>query len=285
VNAMSRAVDAWRPDLVAALISGPIAPLPGSLDMMVGRTLQINGDEDSEHGRAIIEMLLRAGASGLQTERLFTRGIAEAVSRGQPGLLDTILKFRAPSGPFETVALTEAIRTERKDMLEALLNFGPSKSSLTAAVKQTTQLDDASLRFNVMGILINAGARDSCLSEALIQVVQWIIADQQFEDGPSTQLNMDLLALILESGDADVNYKQGYALQHAVKASCAKAVWHIISRQPSPDTLGVALTLAMDISNKKSKTILVDMLLRHRIADQILNEALIHSVLQGPDDL
>lgn len=283
--ALLRAVDAGRPDYVAALLSGAVPPHADTLDATLGRMLKLMGDRDPEEGSAIIEMCLRAGAAGPETERLLTKGYAEVVGRRQLRLLDVMLKSRKPAGPFEAQALAEAVKTEDPAIVVALLQCHPSSASMTAGVREAMRVDETGLRHEMLHLLVDAGARKACLSEALVQVVRWLITDRDYERATSEKTNMALFSLILDQGEADVDFNRGEALQLAVQASCTELVWSMVSKQPRPVTLGTALPLALQVRKPEDKEAMVEILLRHRVDEAVVNQALIDSVQGGQGNL
>ena len=282
-TALLMAVEASRPDFVSTLISGPVAPSPTSLDWAAGRAYEAMNGRDSDDGRSIVEMCLAGGGAGPETNRILTKGVSDAVRRKQVNLLDTLLKFAKPTGPYEAEALIEAVRSEQQDVLAKLLALRPSSQSLTLAVVQALKGEDKELQHQTAGALVTAGAKGPCLAEALIEVVQRLVASTQYYDGAREREDEELFILFLKEGQADVDYKSGLALQLSVKASCKDLAVRIVARKPSPASLGASLPLAMAIRDGRMRQSLVEILLRHPVAEEAVNEALVDSIKGGPD--
>ena len=280
--ALLKAVEAPRPDFVALLISGPVPASTHSLDAAVGKAYMGMGGKDTKEGKEMIEMCLSAGAQGQETTRLFTKGLVEVVRRWQVQLLDTILKFSKPSHEFETLAILEAIKTKQTNVLNKLVKLNPSPLSLAAAVTQAMKLDESTSRYETVRVLISNGAKGDAVASAFVVTVQMITRDQHRPTEQTQEVNKQLFDLLLNEGKADVDYGRGEALQHAVRASSMDVAWQIISKSPSPDSVGAALPLAMSLQDQQEKQAFVQMLLRNKVPDDAVNRSLVEAVREGP---
>jgi hypothetical protein len=278
--ALTRAVEHARPDFVAALISGPVRASPRSLDAAVGKLRGATGEMESDLNRDILQLCLSAGAAGPETTRLITEGLLEVVKRRQIHLLDTILRYRKPPGQYEAAALLEAIRAEQLVIVIKLLEFKPSTESLTTVISQAPGIGSPQLRYEVTRLLIEAGARGPCAAEALVNTVHCLVANLRRGDKMSIERDMSLFYLLLQEGQADVNFKRGEALQIAVRSSCIGIAENIVAKDPSPDSLGAALSWAMDIADVNKKQVLVEMLLRREVDEDAAGKALV-AVFKG----
>ena len=278
--ALLRAVDSLRPDFVSILISGPVRALAYSLDAAVGRAYAgMNGSDDAP-AREIIDMCLAAGARGPEANQLFTRGLADMVKRGQGQLLETVLKFSKPAGEFETVAILEAIKTKQVGILTEFLEMKPSQLSLAAAVTQAMSLEDGACRLDAVRTLIFHGAQGDSVANAFVLAVRLVAqAATNVQDADKRLFN-----LLLNEGKADVDYSRGEALQQAVKASSTDVVGQILSKSPSPESLGAALPLAMALTNREERQTLVHMLLQSRAPETAVNTSLVEAVKGGPEN-
>ncbi|KAK3941038.1 Inversin [Diplogelasinospora grovesii] len=286
--ALLQAVDISRPDLVGALISGPVRPSPRSLDAAVGRAREVMGEGASQSSLEVIEICLAAGASGPETNRLTTEGLVGAIARNHARLVDSILRHKKPSERYETLALVEAVRYSEKDMLASLVRLQPCATSLTAAINQAVRIADAAVSYELTQLLVEAGAHGACAAKALVLVVQRVVYDDQRRDRTSmTDMVMDrqLFSLLLDEGRADVNYKQGEALRIAVRASCAKVAAQIVAKQPSPDSLGAAVLEAMRIGAQPDRAAMIELLLRTQVSSEAAGKALVEAFKDGPGDV
>ncbi|KAK0720197.1 hypothetical protein B0H67DRAFT_486120 [Lasiosphaeris hirsuta] len=285
--ALVDAVEIFRPDIVRALISGPVLPSPRSLDAAVGKAVEIMGEKETRAGQEILEMCLSAGAAGPETTWLVTEGVLHAVRRSHAILLGIILRLRTPPQQYETFALLEAIQAEKVEILLKLLEFQPSPESLTVAVSQAMKIKDTQLRYEVARFLVNAGAQGMCTADGLVKATKLVTAkgERGAETMSDRQINRQLFTLLLSHGVADVDYGQGEALQIAVQASRADLTEEIIARHPSPSTLGAALPWAMKISDRRERYALVHILLRNQICEDAVGRALVDLFKTGPADM
>lgn len=279
--ALVKAVEICRPDIVAILLSGPVRPSPRSLNAALGRLQDFLGEKDSAVNCTLLELCLAAGASGPETTRLITEGLVQVVKQGQIRLLDTILRHRRPPEQYEAVALVEAIRSEKLDVLVKLLEFTPSPTSLTVAISQTFSLAD-SLQFEVARLLIDAGAQGPCVGEALVKIVHCLVANLRRDDKTGIERDTSFFHLLLHKGKADVNFGNGEALQIAVRSCCVELAAEIVAKEPSPDSLGAALAWAMDLTDAPKKQLLVEMLLRREINGDAAGKALVGVLKRDP---
>jgi len=281
--ALVRAIEISQTDLVAALLSGPVRPSPRSLDTALGRAYDLMGEKETLTGREIIEMCLSLGAAGPRTTWLMTDGVLDAVRRSHIHLMDIILHHRILPQEYEALALSEAMRTERVDVLHKLLEFRPSSSGLTAAMSQAMEIHSPQLRYTVIQLLIGAGARGICNSEALIHIVRQIT--QGFNPRKESQIPKCLFRLLLGEGEADVDYRNGEALQLAVEACRFDLVEEIVSKEPSAASLGAALPWAMGVAGGDEKQGLIRTLLRNQICERAVGRVLVEAYKTGPSSL
>lgn len=272
-----------RKDFLAlqALLShdGQARPCPASLDAALGKALEIMGGPDASMGQDIIQRCLAAGSSGPETDFLMTEGIVRAVQSRNNNLLDTIMSAR-PARDSVTMALVEAVRGRQINLLLRLIKFPQSTTSLTAAVSEAIKIKDSPLRYEIVRLLVGVGATESCTAEALVQLVQEIVLDER-ATAPEDDAGNRLLVFLLDQGMADVDYKNAEALQLAVKAGRLDIAQEIVSRQPSSDSLGSALPWAMQMTDKRSRRHMVELLLRHQINEQAVCRALVDAVKDG----
>lgn len=283
--ALIRAVEISRPDFVATLVSGPVRPSPGSLDSAVGTLWGMIRERDSDLNREILELCLSAGAAGPETTRLMSDGLLEIVKRRQIHLLDIILRRNRPPTQFEAAALIEAIRTEQLDAVVKLLEFGPAPRTLTTVLSQAMSIGSPQLRYESARLLIQAGARGPCAAEALVNTVHCLVADLRRGDKLAIERDTRLFYLLIHEGKADVNHGKGEALQVAVRAACVEIVEEILAKEPSPDSMGAALSWAMDVPDGKKKQLLVEMLLRRQVDEDAAGRALVAVFKEDPGNM
>lgn len=281
--ALVKAVEISRPDIVATLLSGPVRPSPRSLDAAVGTLRNFIGEKESAVNCTLLELCLAAGASGPETTRLITDGLVQVVRRGQIHLLGTMLRHKRPPSQYEAAALIEAVRSEQLGLVAKLLEFKPSQASLTIAIAQALNITPK-LRYEVFRLLIDAGAQGPCVAEALVKIVHCLVANLKRGDKRSIERDKSLFYLVLHDGNADVDFGNGEALQIAVRSSCVEVAEKIVAKEPSPDSLGAALSWAMDTPSPQKKQLLVAMLLRREINADAAGKALVSVLKEDPGD-
>lgn len=280
--ALIKAVELSRPDIVSLLTSGPIKASPRSLDAALGKVAQLMTEKISSHSLEMLGMCLSLGASGVETDRMLTEGVLDAVKQDRIELLDTILRLRRIPPQYEALALQQAVRSGRVETLIKLLQFSPSPSSLKVAVSQAMEIADAEARFQLIRLLIDAGAQEECTAEALVQVVHIIT---KLEVTGKVSGERRLFDLLLHDGRADVNYDGGRALQVAVQALSLPITESIIAKVPSADTLGAALPWAIAIPDRDIKQDFVQILLQNPVNQDAVGNALVETFKGGSEHL
>ncbi|KAM7187244.1 hypothetical protein V8F33_011335, partial [Rhypophila sp. PSN 637] len=261
--------------------SGQARPSPASLDAALGKAIEIIGGPNESLGQDIIERCLAAGSSGPETDLLSVDGLNKTVQSRNNNVPNTIIVAR--QGRDSAVELVEAVRARQINLLLRLLKFPQSTTNLTAAVSEAITVKDTQLRYEIVRLLVGHGATESCTAGTLVCLVQEIVSEQPLT--PSVDdTDKGLLQFLLDQGMADVDYNNGEALQLAVKAGRFDIVQEIVSRQPSSDSLGFALSWAMQLADRRSKRHMVSLLLRHHINEEAVGRALVDAVRGGNDN-
>jgi hypothetical protein len=206
------------------------------------------------------------------------------VRRRHIHLIGIILRYKKSPGQFEAAALIEAIRAEQLDVVTKLLEFKPSPTSLAIAISQTVGVGSPQFRYESTSLLIQSGAQGACAGEALVKTVHCLVANLRRGEKMSIERDMRLFYLLLHEGKADVNFGKGEALQIAVRSACVEVVEEILAKEPSPESLGTALTWAMDVRDGKKKKLLVEMLVRRQINEDAAGKALVAILKTEPDN-
>lgn len=280
--ALTRAVEISRPDLVALLLSGSVQASSRSLDAAIGKLRHLLGENDSTLNRQMLELCLSAGASGPETMRLVTEGLVELVRRRHIQLIGIVLRHKRPPGQYEAAALIEAVRAEQLDVVTKLLEYKPSPPSLGVAISQTVGVGSPRFRYEATRLLIESGAQGPCAAEALVKTVHCLVSNMRRGDKMSIERDMRLFYLLLHEGKADVNFGKGEALQIAVRSACVEVTEEILAKEPSPDSLGTALTWAMDVRDGQKKRHLVEMLVRRQVNEDAAGKALVKILKAEP---
>ncbi|KAK4141212.1 uncharacterized protein C8A04DRAFT_31186 [Dichotomopilus funicola] len=282
--ALTRAVEISRPDLVALLLSGSVQASSRSLDAAIGKLRPLLGDYDTSVNREMLELCLASGAKGPETNKLVTEGLVELVRKRHIQLITIILRYKKAPGQFEAAALIEAVRAEQLNIISTLLEFKPSSNSLAIAISQTVSVGSPQFRYEATRLLIQCGARGQCAAEALVKTVHCLVANLRRGDKLGIERDMRLFHLLLHEGKADVNFGKGDALQIAVRSGCVEVVEEILAKEPSPESLGVALGWAMEVKDSKKKKQLVEMLVRRKVNEDAAGKALVAAFKSEPDN-
>ncbi|KAK3326030.1 hypothetical protein B0H66DRAFT_616849 [Apodospora peruviana] len=264
---------------------GPAIPSPLLLDAALGKAQSLMGDKDTQTVREVIAICLKSGSDGPSTILLSTDGVVRAVRARHTQLLDTILRYRRPTGEHETMALVEAVRTEQTDILSILLRHQQSARSLTRAISQALKINNHQVRFDIIQLLVKGGAQEGCTADAFACIVQSMIAADEHPESQfkgSVKTDMQLFHLLLDEGMADVDYRDAQALQLAVQAFRPDLVSDIVARQPSANSLGLAIPWAMQIPNEQGKYAMMKLLLRYQLNEDAVGQALVETFKTGP---
>ncbi|TLD31104.1 hypothetical protein PspLS_02470 [Pyricularia sp. CBS 133598] len=277
-QALVAAVEAKRSDYLEILLSsrrGRLAMM-GSLDAAVGVAHQHLCRQDDETFRELLEMCLLSGAAGERTERLFTSGLVNCVKKKNQRLLDLILQYTQPIDPYHTLAVLEAIKSYQTVILAQLLRLKPSEDCLVAAMSQGMRVADSEVMFEIIALLLSLGARGPAVSAAFVTCVG--LLGDNFD-----LLHVELGRLLLEQGDADVNYDDGAALRIAISASLMGIICDIMDKRPNQATLGAALPVAMGMEPSQRLDV-VEMLLKAGASGLVVDCALVDAVNGAPKD-
>ncbi|KAI6354397.1 hypothetical protein MCOR25_008623 [Pyricularia grisea] len=277
-QALVAAVEAKRSDYLEILLSsrrGRLAMM-NSLDAAVGVAHQHLSRQDDETFRELLEMCLLSGAAGERTERLFTSGLVNCVKKKNQQLLDLILQYTQPIDPYHTLAVLEAIKSYQTVILAQLLRMKPSDDCLVAAMSQGMRVADSEVMFEIIALLLSLGARGPAVSAAFVTCVG--LLGDNFD-----LLHVELGRLLLEQGDADVNYDDGAALRIAISAGLMGIICDIMDKRPNQATLGAALPVAMAMEPSK-KLDVVEMLLKAGASGLVVDCALVDAVNSAPKD-
>lgn len=147
------------------------------------------------------ECFLAAGLSGPCVSATLQVAIEEQPPQRDEKLISLLLRHNADVNINDGASILSAIAIRDCLLLETLLKGNPSPQTIAAAMVRALTVDDKRSRFDIVRLLINAGAgRDGPqVSVALVQLLQVKPVDAQ------------LAALLLESGRADANYEHGAA--------------------------------------------------------------------------
>ncbi|KAK1826197.1 Serine/threonine-protein phosphatase [Podospora conica] len=199
------------------------------------------------------ECFLAAGLSGPCISANLQVAIEEHPPQRDERFINLLLRHNADVNINDGASILSAITIRDCGLLETLLKGNPSPQTIAAAMARALMVEDKRPRFDIVRLLINAGAgRDGPqVSAVLVQILQAKPVDTQ------------LAALLLESGRADANYEQGAAALLAASEQ-DEQIFDLVCQhgRPTPQTLSLALDAICKTPPTSAKTTKVASILR-----------------------
>ncbi|EPE03599.1 ankyrin repeat containing protein [Ophiostoma piceae UAMH 11346] len=245
-EALQQAVRKSRTDMVVAIVSGTCKPTVLQLlecCWLVFDELDSSPTRSADRLR-LLEVLLCAGASG----NSISRGLAQAVARGDGELMDLLLRYGAS---VSATPVRNAIETGNFGFAQKLLapdiSFRSSLASLCLGYLPRSMPPNE--RLVLLALLINKGAggieMDKCLVQAVeagdLDSVKLLIGmETPTTHGPVRNSRYK----------ASANYNGGEALLAAVKSGKLDMTQAILLSEPSSDAIAAAVAATVDLKGK-----------------------------------
>lgn len=206
--ALSTAVKMGSLPMVKQLLAGK--PSAQMLDQVFPLVYDLKSP-DRYH---IAECFLAAGVSRPCISAALHKAIEEQPPRRDETFINLLLRHNADVNFNDGAGILSAITIRDVSLLETLLSSRPSPQTMAAAVARAMTVDDKRVRYEMVKLLIRAGAggEGTEVSEALVQIL------------PIKPVDVPLVTLLLERGRADANFNKGLPV--------ALGVWHA-SLRPS----------------------------------------------------
>ncbi|PGH09190.1 hypothetical protein AJ79_05719 [Helicocarpus griseus UAMH5409] len=205
-------------------------PSPASLSQGIIPALNL---PNSDLRYTVVDLLVSAGARG----PLVDEGLLYVVNDKPVDmpLLELLLnKGIADVNTNCGKPIEIATRQGNSDLLRLLLSYNPSHASLNLAFPLALNLQDCSLQYTICHRLLAAGVKGETLDSGLL------VAQRLSSCHPS------LVELLLKYG-ANVNFRNGAAVQKAIQKSDEKQLELLVSQTPSTETLSVGLDLLLQM--------------------------------------
>ncbi|KAL2165058.1 hypothetical protein VTH06DRAFT_354 [Thermothelomyces fergusii] len=261
--ALNIAVQAGNLPMVKQLLVGK--PATKTLDQVFPSALNLESAVRYE----VVECLLTAGVSRATISAALQQAVGEQPPHRDENLVSILLRHDADVNFNDGAGILAAITIRDLPLLETLLKSKPAPETMAAAVARAMAVEDTPVRYEIMKMLIGAGAgrAGTEVSEALTQLL------------PVKPTDMQLATLLLEQGRADANFNQGLPLAIAVTDG-EPALLDLILRygRPNPNTIYRGLELVAGLSTDPTKPAKLAALLRYRPAPEILNAILFKEV-------
>ncbi|KAI5292385.1 hypothetical protein KEM52_006397 [Ascosphaera acerosa] len=229
----AHAVKAGSIPILSILLSG--RPSAASLARGIMPACQL---PDSTTRFTVLDLLVSAGAQGSVVD-LGLRELMQSEPVDVPVVALLLEKGAADvnSGDIVRTAASHG----NVDLLNTLLQYGPSPASLGAALPAAIALEQSAVRNAVCQSLLTAGATGEAVNEALLTA--------QPLDPPDPTL----LRLLIAHG-ADINYRSGAAIRAAVQRRELAELALLLSSEepPSSETLFLGLSEVLGIESDRA---------------------------------
>ncbi|EER26691.1 ankyrin repeat containing protein [Coccidioides posadasii C735 delta SOWgp] len=194
--------------------------------------------------------LLAAGAQGQEVDKTLARVFSDNVTLERHQFLELLVRHGADVNIKDGYCFQEAARLGDIVSLSTLLKGSLSELSLCRALTPASKLSPKELRFTIVDLLLSAGARGPMVDAQLVELVQEIPVD------------IVLISLVLEKGEANINTDGGKAVHHACRKADHKLLELLLQYRPTTKTLDAAFLTA---------TSLEDPAVRYEICHKLLN--------------
>ena len=268
--AVQEAISTGREDLTNAIVFCARKPSSSSLDTALGLAYdKLAADAEKQH--RMIDICLRGGARGSTTDQT----LVQACKAGQEALIDILLTHDTSVDHDAGAALKFAILSKQPALLTTLQRGKPSLSTLATVIPSAANLDDSGVVYEVIDILLSASLRGDSVAQTLITVIEHPIKSA----GDSEHLK--LIRLLLEKGDANVNFAGGKSISLAAAQGMTEMLKLLLQHGPSVESLNAAFPLAMDLGDAAHRLEIVTMILEAGASGTIIDEALLASASTG----
>ncbi|KAI8956780.1 hypothetical protein F5Y11DRAFT_353268 [Daldinia sp. FL1419] len=218
----------------------------------------------------ISELFLRAGLAGPTVHSALENAIDEQPPQRDEKLIALYLRYNADVNFNEGHTITAAISQKDVRLLERLLKSKPTIQVTARAIPRAMEVDDSSIRFQMVNMLLTAGASQggpevSAAVEATIRI-----------DPPDKRL----LKMLLQQGNADVDVNGGVAVERAALHSDTEILGMVLCLgQPSASSLERALKAVGNLPISAAKTEKLDTILRRVQSKDTATSLLLQEVM------
>ncbi|RYO75600.1 hypothetical protein DL766_009698 [Monosporascus sp. MC13-8B] len=217
----------------------------------------------------ITELFLKAGLSGAPLHSALENAVKEQPPNRDEKLIHLFLSYNADVNFNGGHSISTAIAHNDCELLEKLLNRKLTFDVAAKAIPRAMDVSDETVRLRMITLLLQAGAAQagSEVSAAVITTIQSAPTDKQ------------LLAILLQQGNADVNFAGGSAVAHAVQHPDPIILNMVIGMgQPSNESLKTGLRATGQLPSSPMKTNKLDVILRRTKPKEIITGLVIEEV-------
>lgn len=218
----------------------------------------------------IAELFLATGLTGPCVSSALQEAAEEVPPRRDDHFINLLLSYNADVNFNDGAGILSAIAHEDADLLARLLKNQPSPQTAAAGISKAITIVDRPRRYKIISQLIEAGAgRESSnnVSGAVVFVLQ------------SKPVDAKLMDLLLDQGQADVNFMQGLPLVHAIHDPNPVILKHVLQKgNPSAETLVIGLNTLSEVPSTAAKTAKVEAMLRRTKHKDSMDNMLVKEV-------
>ncbi|KAK0643265.1 hypothetical protein B0T16DRAFT_354765 [Cercophora newfieldiana] len=269
--ALAIAVQTNNLQMLNLLLSGN--PSPTTLDCVFP---QVNILPSADRYR-MTELFLAAGLTGACISTTLQEAIEEQPPRRDEQFISLLVQHSSNMNFDGGTGVLSAVVIRDVGLLKSLLQKPQTHETLSAAIAKAMVIDDKRTRYHILQLLINArgaGQEGSDISAALVEVLL------------TKPVDVPLAALLLDQGHADVNFDNATAVNIALN-DADPTVFDLVIHRGSPNavTLANVLYAICDLPTTQQKTVKAEIVLRRRLSNATLDEALVfevQTVLKAP---
>ncbi|KAM0810243.1 hypothetical protein AB5N19_10591 [Seiridium cardinale] len=260
-EALCRAVGAANGPMVDLLFSA--RPNPHSLSFAMPHALRI---QDLMDRLTFAKRILQGGIPPTEVNRALV--FAVTTYPDDISLINTLL---AHADTKDGLALIEAIKTEKQDIVELMLNKKRfSVDILNAGFTQATRAKNQRARSMSASSLLKAGASGVVVSDALLTA--------------ATDGDLDFGTILVRNGGS-VEHKDGQAIVEACRSGAADVLGMLLSGEShiSQQTLQRGFQAATEISDLNKRAAIFKLLLQQGVAGDVVDAQLVSAERFGDD--
>lgn len=260
-KALTVAVNHQSLELLCILLMG--RPSTNTLLLAVGASASLPSAIKFD----FLEALLHAGATGPEVDEALQLALEDnAEPRQNYDLIALLVRNGAKVNVRQGKCLVSVVTRSDVKALKLLVT-GPVKPEprlLDLALFKASDVQSLPMRFDMMELILQAGARGNSVAMVLINAIR---------DGSPDLLKISQLLLV--KGEADVNYDQGSSICTAIKGLHVELLHILLQQSPLSETMSRAIGEAMQVSDQSCRLLVCGILLKHGVPQgTALNEAL-----------
>lgn len=216
----------------------------------------------------MVDLFLQGALSGPTLHAALQDAINEDISRRDDALIKLLLKHNADVNYNNGAGLQAVIMQKDIKTLSMLLQKA-SPQTAAARIPDVMKVSDHRARHDMMAILLRIGAVIGVHEVA--QALQDTLSEKP--------VDMSLLMLLLQQGDADVNAMEGEVMKKAIQNPDPKVFELVYSiGKPTPETISRCATELAPLPSTESKSWKLRVLVSRQVASKDMNRMLLNEL-------